>query len=202
MTHGVQSPLLHAPIYPFPRFYSSNLCRESHDWSKNGCGLFFILTVFKRIKWFNISIYKVDGVTPEWSCLRVWCHVVEGHPGWPWPLKGFFMSPWMGWEVASLDLQVLPCITYWKKMSSAEGFPGGTSGDEPACQCKRQEMRVWSLGREDPLEEGMASHSSILAWKIPWTEVPGRLQSMGSQRAGHNWSNLTPTSTAEYSRAV
>ena len=43
-------------------------------------------------------------------------------------------------------------------------------------------MRVWSLGREDPLEEEMATHSSILAWKIPWTEEPGGLQSMGSQR--------------------
>ena len=44
-----------------------------------------------------------------------------------------------------------------------------------------QEMRVRSLGRKDPLEEGMAAHSSILAWRIPWTEEPGRLQSMGSQ---------------------
>ena len=44
-----------------------------------------------------------------------------------------------------------------------------------------QEMWVWSLGRKDPLEEGMAAHSSILAWRIPWTEEPGRLQSIGSQ---------------------
>ena len=50
-----------------------------------------------------------------------------------------------------------------------------------------QETQVWSLGQEDPLEEEMASHSSILAWKIPWTEEPGRLQFMGSQRIGHNW---------------
>ena len=47
-------------------------------------------------------------------------------------------------------------------------------------------MRVGSLGREDPLKEGMATHSSILAWSIPWTEEPGRLQSMGSQRVGHD----------------
>ena len=45
---------------------------------------------------------------------------------------------------------------------------------------------VRSLGREDPLEEGMASHSSILAWRIPWTEEPGGLQSTGLQRVGHN----------------
>ena len=48
-----------------------------------------------------------------------------------------------------------------------------------------QETRVQSLGWEDPLEKGMATHSSILAWKIPWTEEPGR-QSMGSQRVGHD----------------
>ena len=46
---------------------------------------------------------------------------------------------------------------------------------------------VWSLGQEDPLEEGMATHSSILAWKIPWTEEPDWLQSMQLQRVGHDW---------------
>ena len=49
-----------------------------------------------------------------------------------------------------------------------------------------QGTRVPSLGREDPLEKKMAIHSSTLAWKIPWTEEPGRLQSMRSQRAGHD----------------
>ena len=48
------------------------------------------------------------------------------------------------------------------------------------------ETRVQSLGREDLLEKEMATHSSILAWKIAWTEEPGRLQSMGSQRVGHD----------------
>ena len=49
-----------------------------------------------------------------------------------------------------------------------------------------QETRVRSLGQEDPLEKEMVNHSSILAWRIPWMEKPGRLQSMGSQRAGYN----------------
>ena len=49
-----------------------------------------------------------------------------------------------------------------------------------------QETQVRSLGWEDPLEKEMATHFSILAWKIPWTEVSGRLQSMGSQRVGHD----------------
>ena len=49
-----------------------------------------------------------------------------------------------------------------------------------------RETWVWSLSLEDPLEKEMAAHSSILAWRIPWTEEPGRLQSMGSQRVRHN----------------
>ena len=58
------------------------------------------------------------------------------------------------------------------------GFPGGSEG--------MQETWVRSLGQEDPLEKEMPTHSSTLAWKIPWTEKPGRLQSMGSQRVGHD----------------
>ena len=50
-----------------------------------------------------------------------------------------------------------------------------------------QEIGLQSLGGEDPLEKGMAIHSSILAWRIPWTEDTGGLQSMWSQRVGHNW---------------
>ena len=50
-----------------------------------------------------------------------------------------------------------------------------------------RETWVWSLGQEDPLEKAMAPHSSTLAWKIPWTEECSRLQSMGSQRVGHDW---------------
>ena len=49
-----------------------------------------------------------------------------------------------------------------------------------------QETWVQSLGLEDPLEKGIATHSSILAWRIPWTEEPGGLQSVGSQRVGHD----------------
>ena len=54
-----------------------------------------------------------------------------------------------------------------------------------------QETQVRSLGWEDPREERMATHSSILDWRIPWTEAPGGLQSTGSQRAGHDWSDLS-----------
>ena len=58
-----------------------------------------------------------------------------------------------------------------------------------------QETQIWSLGQEDPLEKEMATHSSILAWKTPWTEEPGRLQSIGSQRVGHDWTTNTSLHT-------
>ena len=63
------------------------------------------------------------------------------------------------------------------------GFPGGSAMKSPLVM---QEMRVRSLGQEDPLEKEIATHSSILAWEILWREKPGGLQSMGSQRVGHN----------------
>ena len=61
-------------------------------------------------------------------------------------------------------------------------FPSGTSGKEPACQCKRHEMQVQSLGWEDPLGMGMTTHFSILAWRISWRGEPGRLQFLGLHR--------------------
>ena len=62
------------------------------------------------------------------------------------------------------------------------GFPGGSVVKNSPAKQKMQETQVQSQGREDPLEEGMATHSSILAWRIPWTEEPDGLQSIGSQR--------------------
>ena len=61
-----------------------------------------------------------------------------------------------------------------------KGFPGGSVVKNPSAV---QEMGVRSLGQEDPLEKDMATHSSILAWEIPWTQEPGRLQSMGLQKS-------------------
>ena len=63
------------------------------------------------------------------------------------------------------------------------GFPGGSVVKNPS---PMQEMWVQFLGREDPLEKEMATHTSSLAWKIPGTEQPGRLQSMELQRVGHD----------------
>ena len=66
---------------------------------------------------------------------------------------------------------------------SLRGLPGGSDGKASAAMT---ETWVRSLSQEDPLEKEMATHSSTLAWKIPWMEEPGRLQSMESQSIGHD----------------
>ena len=84
-------------------------------------------------------------------------------------------------------------------MLSARGF---TSGKEPACHCRRQETQVWSLCWKDPLEDKMARNTNILAWRIPWTEYPCGLQSVASQKVGHDWNDLahTTSGTAKWKR--
>ena len=78
---------------------------------------------------------------------------------WPEPSKVCFVEPIEG-----------QCVQSW-------GFPGGASGKEPTCQCRRHEMWSQSLSWEDPLEEGISpgKHSSVLAWRILWTEEHGGL---------------------------
>ena len=66
------------------------------------------------------------------------------------------------------------------------GFPGGSVVKNPPAMQEIQETKVRSLEGEDSLEEGMATHSSFLAWRIPWTEEPGGLQSLGSPRVRHD----------------
>ena len=66
-------------------------------------------------------------------------------------------------------------------LPEGSSFPGGASGKEPACQCRRRKTWVWPEWGRSPWRDGIATHSSILAWRIPWTEKPGRLQSTGSQ---------------------
>ena len=70
-----------------------------------------------------------------------------------------------------------------KRNGNTCGFPWWLSGTESSRNAGDQ---VRSLGWEDPLEKEMATHSSVLAWEIPWTEETGRFQSMGPQRVGHN----------------
>ena len=73
------------------------------------------------------------------------------------------------------------------RTTNIRSFPGRSGVKHlPANAGDTGEMQVESLGQKDPLEEGLATHSSILAWEIPWTEEPGGLQSIGSQRVGHD----------------
>ena len=83
-------------------------------------------------------------------------------------------------------LSLSDCRQPHGRLSITRKGPEGTfweAGSLPTMQ----ESQVWSLGQEDPLEKQMATHSSTLAWKIPWMEEPGRLQSMGLQRVRHDW---------------
>ena len=75
-------------------------------------------------------------------------------------------------------------IRIWIWVWAFSGFPGGSVVKNPPAM---QETVVWSLGWEDPLEKEMATQSRILAWRIPWTDEPGWLQSTWLQRVGHNW---------------
>ena len=66
------------------------------------------------------------------------------------------------------------------------GLPSAASSKESTCQCRRHKRNGLDLSWEDPVEEGMATHSIFLAWRIPWTENPGGLQSIYLQRVGRD----------------
>ena len=119
------------------------------------------------------------------------------------PLRTYSMWFWWDWTP-----QPTPPSQIWRRtparsiggeLGAIDGGKDGFSGcsDWIAQTVKNlpalQETQVSSLGWEDPLEKGMATHSSILAWRIPWTEEPGGLQSMELQRVGHHWETNTFT---------
>ena len=80
-------------------------------------------------------------------------------------------------------MHVCVCVCIYTHIFSQLHMCVSPDSKESACNAETQ---VQSLGRKDPLEEGMTTHSSILAWRIPWIEETGRLQSMGSQRVRHD----------------
>ena len=86
-------------------------------------------------------------------------------------------------------------LLYWLLLCHYGVFPGGSAVKNPPAMQELQETWVWSLGREDPLEKGIATCSTTLAWRMPWTEEPGGLQSTGLHRVGHNWSDLAYSHT-------
>ena len=85
-------------------------------------------------------------------------------------IHGIFQARLLEWGAIGNHCNASFCTgnTSWQKVEdnwALRGFPGGAHVKEPACQCKRHETWVWSLGQEDPVEEGTATHSSILAWR-------------------------------------
>ena len=101
------------------------------------------------------------------------------------PLEWYQLHIWGCWYFSwkSWFQLVIPPVQHFARCTLHMGFP---SVSEVKSSPAMQELRVWCLGREDPLEKGTATHSSIPAWRIPWTEEPGGLQSLGSQRIGHD----------------
>ena len=96
---------------------------------------------------------------------------------------------------------VCVCVTFWwflQYFKPSTGIRASLVVQRLKCLPAMRETWVRSLGPEDPLEKEMATHSSILAWRTPWTEEPGGLQSTGSQRVGHDWATshtCTPLKT-------
>ena len=99
-----------------------------------------------------------------------------------WAIREAPVTPWVGsilWPLAPFDSRLTICIGLWRFLASLMAH---MAKDPPATR----ETWVWSLGQEDSLEKGTATHSSILYWRIPRTEEPGRLQFMGSQGVRHD----------------
>ena len=117
-----------------------------------------------------------------WEVDIVLCHQFQD-----WFIPHFHISE-MGMNlivnVYIFSFQILIYLKIWKEMLHL-GLPRWLNGKESACQCRRYGFNPWV--RKISLEKEMAVHSSFLAWKIPLTEGPGGLQSVGSQRVGHDW---------------
>ena len=100
----------------------------------------------------------------------------------PPPAQIHSRSPLSGGSQALLSLELVPLVNQVSLVAQmVKNLPA------------MWETWIWSLGREDPLEKAMATHSIILAWRIPWTEEPGGLHFMGSQRVGQDWASNTFT---------
>ena len=93
----------------------------------------------------------------------------------PLPQDENLGSPVTFWQFTSNILD------YWASLACSDGKESASNAGD----------RVQTLGQKDALEKGLVTHSSILAWEVPWTEEPGRLQSLRSQRVGHNWMTNT-----------
>ena len=104
----------------------------------------------------------------------------------------------LGWKVPKGEKTSHHLVSSYHRW----GSPGGASGKESTGQGRRHKRRGGSLGQEYPLEEGTATHSSTLVWRILWTKEPGELQPIGLQRDRHDWSNLASTHLSPEPRMI
>ena len=104
-------------------------------------------------------------------------------------------KPTVTWAIAKLFKQFFLFTYFGRSHTGNVGFPGGTEGKASACNAGDLGL-IPGSGR--PLEKEMATHFNILAWWIPWTEEPGRLRSMGSERVGHDWATSLSLSCWKY----
>ena len=139
--------------------------------------------------WISLPVACLLSVNIQYKHLPVFClrllNTVEYFTEWLChhlvnllPINGPLCAP--HWKF--LKDRPTP-YAFWYSLQLLAGFPGDSAVKNPLAN---QETWVRSLGREDPLEKEITTHSSILAWEIPWTKEPGRLQSMGSQRIRHH----------------
>ena len=120
----------------------------------------------------EVSLYWDEFQRKKQESLFEWLFVLTLTTIFKW----YFQSQGSAWHI---DLEIQTKICYFRYLS--------TKNAEPLPIQETKETQVWSLGQEYPLEQGMATRSSIIAWEIPWTEKPGRLWSMGLHRVGHCW---------------
>ena len=139
------------------------------------CQALYINNFFRSLQWWYETDFHVFKLGLAYGKIVTWMIFIFRTP-WPFPEEFIIQDLWLFFP--------LP------KLSSSHPKPGGVSIN--GINWSHDLSTVWetwvpSLGWEDLLEKEMAIHSSTIAWKIPWTEEPGRLQSMGSQRVGHDW---------------
>ena len=102
-----------------------------------------------------------------------------------WYLDHFHYLLFMDIAAVSIPVQISILRVFSSLLELLVHIPGSSAVKNPSAMPETQETRMRSIRRGDPLEEEMATHSSILAWRIAWIEEPGALQSMGLQRVGH-----------------
>ena len=152
------------------------------------------------LMWLKVKVKVAQSSRTLWDPKDYRIHVILHNLGplalLPFPSPGNLPNPRIEPWSPALQVDSLPSEP---KLYKIKGFPGSTSGKESACQCRRHKYLGFDLWSDpgdwkDPLEKEVATHSSILAWEIPRTEEPGRLQSMGSQKS---WTPLSTTAAIE-----